>query len=108
MLFCLFVCLFCFVFVFKQKSTIEFINNTANIAGAAIYASDMSGCRWLGGLPGNHTIFQIDYSEGEGGRGYGFKFRNNTVTKRRSVNADQTLATNPLTITVTSVSGGVV
>ena len=36
-----------------QEARIEFVNNTAGIAGAAIYANDMSRCKWLG--PNNYT-----------------------------------------------------
>lgn len=50
------------------------MNNTVNVAGAAIYANDMSRCRWLGGLTGSRTIFEITLEEGSP-----FRFSNNTV-----------------------------
>ena len=31
-----------------QNVSISFINNTAGLGGAAIYANDMSRCKWLG------------------------------------------------------------
>ena len=31
-----------------QNAHVEFTNNIAGIAGAAIYANDMSRCKWLG------------------------------------------------------------
>ncbi len=69
------------------------MNNTAVVAGAAIYANDMSRCRWLGGLPGDHTIFEI-------GEGSPFTFMNNNVTETdvRGNISNQMLATNPSTI----------
>ncbi len=33
-----------------QNVSIRFINNTARLSGAAIYASDMQQCGWLGNL----------------------------------------------------------
>lgn len=56
-----------------QESKIIFTNNTAMLAGAGIYASDMSRCKWLGNLTGNYTIFQIPPDKGP------FHFSNNTV-----------------------------
>lgn len=50
-----------------------FINNTAMLAGAGIYANDMSRCKWLGNLTGSYTIFQIPEDKGP------FLFRNNRV-----------------------------
>ena len=50
-----------------------FINNTAVLAGAGIYANDMSRCKWLGSITNNYTIFEISSSQGP------FLFRNNKV-----------------------------
>ena len=51
-----------------------FVNNTAVLAGAGIYANDMSRCKWLGDITENYTIFQIPPAmEGP------FQFINNTV-----------------------------
>lgn len=50
-----------------------FVNNTAMLAGAGIYANDMSRCMWLGNLDGIYTIFEIPPDKGP------FLFRNNTV-----------------------------
>ncbi len=55
----------------------SFINNTARLAGAAIYANDMSRCRWIGGL--NFTdinIFQIPEEAGSP-----FHLENNTISR---------------------------
>ena len=57
-----------------QKSRIVFVNNTAMLAGAGIYANDMSRCKWLGDLIENYTIFEIP-SKMKGP----FQFTNNTV-----------------------------
>lgn len=50
----------------------------AMLAGAGIYASDMSRCKWLGNLTGNYTIFQIPSDKGP------FHFSNNTVQNTSS------------------------
>ena len=46
-----------------QNARVSFVNNTAGLAGAAIYANDMSSCKWLGPLvetlPDDTLIFQI-------------------------------------------------
>lgn len=67
------------------------------VAGAAIYASDMSRCLWLGGLPGSYTIFQISPEQGSP-----FLFVNNTLTSGgsalRGTVSNETLATNPSSI----------
>ena len=43
-----------------QNVNIKFINNTARISGAAIYASDMQRCTWLGNVSSdNSTIFKL-------------------------------------------------
>ena len=51
-----------------------FVNNTAVLAGAGIYANDMSRCKWLGDITQNYTIFQIPPTMGGP-----FHFTNNTV-----------------------------
>ena len=51
-----------------------FINNTAMLAGAGIYANDMSRCKWLGNITQNYTIFQIPSKLGGP-----FDFTKNTV-----------------------------
>ena len=51
-----------------------FVNNTAVLAGAGIYANDMSRCKWLGNITENYTIFQIPPAIGGP-----FQFINNTV-----------------------------
>lgn len=52
-----------------------FVNNTAMLAGAGIYANDMSRCEWLGNITGNYTtIFQIPSELGGP-----FRFIDNTV-----------------------------
>ncbi len=53
------------------------MNNTARLAGAAIYANDMSRCQWIGGL--NLTdinIFQIPFEDGSP-----FYLENNTISQ---------------------------
>ena len=53
----------------------QFINNTARLAGAAIYANDMSRCTWIGDLDLNQTIiFLIPESMGSP-----FHLENNTI-----------------------------
>ena len=42
-----------YVVLCTQKATVRFENNSAGRAGAAIYANDMSRCKWLG--PTNYT-----------------------------------------------------
>lgn len=51
-----------------------FVNNTAMLAGAGIYANDMSRCKWLGEITESYTIFQIPSELGGP-----FRFTNNTV-----------------------------
>ncbi len=51
-----------------------FVNNTAALAGAGIYANDMSRCKWLGNITDSYTIFQIPSTIGGP-----FRFTNNTV-----------------------------
>ena len=78
----------------------NFVNNTAVAAGAAIFANDMSRCRWLGGLSGDHTIFQISEA------GSPFLFTGNRLMNSSSVLGNvtnQTLATDPSIITATSM-----
>ena len=36
-----------------QNATVRFVNNSARAAGAAIYANDMSRCKWLGSIGPN-------------------------------------------------------
>ncbi len=77
-----------------------FINNTAVEAGAAIFANDMSRCRWLGGLPGERTIFQITEE------GSPFIFRGNRLMNSSAALGDvanETLATDPSVITASSM-----
>ena len=63
------------MFLYVQHTQMVFISNTAKLAGAGIYANDMSRCMWLGrDLQGNHTIFDI--SPKDGGP---FSFINNMV-----------------------------
>lgn len=55
----------------------------------------MSRCRWLGELPGDHTIFQIPPEDGP------FRFINNTLMAADTVQGDvfnETLATDPSSI----------
>ena len=71
----------------------RFINNTARLAGAAIYANDMSRCKWIGGL--NFTdinIFQIPAEAGSP-----FYLENNTISRDVADSTfvrNQALATN--------------
>ena len=41
-----------------------FTKNTAMLAGAGIYANDMTRCKWLGNISDNYTIFEIPSSRG--------------------------------------------
>lgn len=66
------------------------MNNTAGIAGAAIYANDMSRCTWLGGSRGNYTIFQLPPEESS------FLFVNNHISEADVSNSS--LATDPTNI----------
>jgi predicted outer membrane repeat protein len=81
-----------------QKSQVSFVNNRAEVAGAAIYASDLSRCRWLGELPGDHTIFEIPPDKA----GAPFLFVNNTLmgtgSGLRGNIVNETLATSPSNI----------
>lgn len=74
------------------------MNNTAGVAGAAIFASDLSRCRWLGELLGDHTIFEIPP-----GNQSPFMFVNNRVVGResglRGQIINETLGTSPSDIT---------
>lgn len=68
------------------------MNNTARLAGAAIYANDMSRCQWIGGL--NLTdinIFQIPVEDGSP-----FYLENNTISREAAESntvVNQALAT---------------
>lgn len=46
-MYCLINCEFCLVHDF-QNVTVSFYNNSARLSGAAVYASDMQLCSWLG------------------------------------------------------------
>ncbi|CAI8022052.1 hypothetical protein GBAR_LOCUS12976 [Geodia barretti] len=97
----------CFIQYFSQlidvppnewKATVRFVNNSAGIAGAAIYANDMSRCRWLG--PTNYTTFIFntpsDYKSP-------FIMENNTLD--RSSSKDTRLATDASTFFATTDYG---
>ena len=74
-----------------------FINNTAGLAGAAIYANDLSRCKWLGNLTGDYTIFEIEPDE----RGSPFVLRNNKVQANSTTEGirNEALATDPSSLT---------
>lgn len=85
-----------------QKASITFSNNRVVVAGAAIYANDMSRCRWLGpNLPNNFTIFEIPPNEGSP-----FLFEENTlmrnVSTARGITSNEALATDPSSISAES------
>ena len=84
-----------------QDSKIIFANNTAMLAGAGIYASDMSRCKWLGNLTGNYTIFQIPPDKGP------FHFSNNTVQDTSSSSVNHDLATESSQFSVVANVSGV-
>ena len=89
------------IFWTLQKARMTFVNNMAVVAGAAIFANDMSRCRWLGGLSGrDRTIFQI--SE----QGSPFLFAGNRLSNSSSVLggvANETLATDSSAISAESM-----
>ena len=85
---------------------VTFKENRAVVAGAAIYANDMSRCRWLGPqlqplYPNTTTIFQISPEDDSP-----FKFENNTLMSNTSTISgtvsSETLATDPSIITARS------
>ena len=99
------VCL-CLPLSCRQKTSVVFTNNRAEVAGAAIYANDMSRCQWVGSECGledkrtnisRTTIFDLvaDCSP--------FKFSNNTVGESlRGQVVNPVLATDPRNISAKS------
>lgn len=70
-----------------KKTTVRFINNIAGLAGAAIYANDMSRCRWVGSLNiTDSVIFEITEEMGSP-----FHFENNIVTTGNPDTIDRTI-----------------
>ncbi|XP_019851702.1 PREDICTED: uncharacterized protein LOC109581757 [Amphimedon queenslandica] len=76
-----------------ENVNIKFINNTARISGAAIYASDMQRCTWLGNVSSdNSTIFKLPK-----GIKSPFYYDNNMLELRSgNIVQDEELATAPL------------
>jgi predicted outer membrane repeat protein len=69
----------------------NFINNTARLSGAAIYASDLHGCSWFQNLSNISSIFNDSYDNSP------FFYKDNSVTDDTEIR-NARLATSPLNI----------
>lgn len=96
------ICTFFHFSTFMQESRMVFKNNTAMLAGAGIYANDMSRCKWLGNITQSYTIFQIPLDMGGP-----FYFANNTVqgvSGNRVTNNDLATESSQFSATINDVS----